>query len=495
MTRLHQPRIAASKLFCAASFVATALGSSIRADANTASTWSAVGGGDWSASANWINGSPDAFGGEADLVSNPGITSSSTITLDEITALGTLIFDNTVGGSSNSYTVSDGGSISAGLMFNNVSSQAVIDDEGGNQLISAAIYLQSPTTITVANAADTLTFSNSIYGNSSSGTVTIDGPGTVAFSQSMSNVQNTYTITVASGGNLACGASLPTTSDLVVSGNVNLSSTLPQLIGALNGSGTVNVKTNVSVQGGGSFAGTITGSGGLEVLGGTLVLSSANTYSGATLVEKGSLELTGAASLASSSMEVANKTTLIVDASLQNPSFSNVVVDGSATIKCSAATFSSLVVDVGGGVSLSSTALTLDGGGFTGPLTGNGSLTVAGSVVVDYSLAYSGPTTVSTGTLELDAANSLTGNVNVAAGATLFLYKYGTLSASTNLTNNGTVNVLGSSQFISTLNGNGAIYMDSGPIAITNGGTFSGSITGVSAMIVDGGTLNLSGSI
>ena len=411
--------------------------------------------------------------------------------MDEAATLGTLIFDNSVGGLSNSYAVAESSSIATGLVFNNGSSQAVIDDEGGNQLISAPVGLQSPTTITMANAADTLTFSNSISGN-----MTINGPGAVAFNQSFSNVEGGDTITVASGGNIVLGGSMPVTTDLVVNGDATFPSSF-SFIGALNGLGTVNVKSGVVVQGGGSFAGTVAGSGGLEVLGGTLSLSGVNTYTGSTSVEEGSLELTGAASLASSSMEVAKNTTLILDASLQNPSLSNVVVDGTATFKCSAATFVGyLVVDSDGAISLSSTALTLDGGGFNGPLTGNGSLTVAGSVTVDCSLTYSGTTTVSSGTLELDWSNSLASNtLNVSAGGTLFVNKYASFSASTNLTNNGTVNITNASQTISTLNGSGTMSLNSGALTIGNGGTFSGSITGKASVTLGGGILNLSGPI
>ncbi|MDI1282042.1 autotransporter-associated beta strand repeat-containing protein, partial [Brevundimonas sp.] len=91
----------------------------------------------------------------------------------------------------------------------------------------------------------------------------------------------------ASGG-LAIGDDVSVT--IGANGTLGLTST--EVIGALEGSGLVNLGGyTLGVANGGSYSGIIGGSGGLTLLGGTLTLSGANTYRGLTDIQVGTLAL------------------------------------------------------------------------------------------------------------------------------------------------------------------------------------------------------------
>src|SRR6516164_7571501 len=73
------------------------------------SIWSNVGGGSWTAAANWTGGVPNAVSANATLGPNPpGITAPGNVTLDGNETVGSLVLNSTVGGASPSYTISQG---------------------------------------------------------------------------------------------------------------------------------------------------------------------------------------------------------------------------------------------------------------------------------------------------------------------------------------------------------------------------------------------------
>ncbi len=152
-----------------------------------------------------------------------------------------------------------------------------------------------------------------------------------------------------------------------------------------------------------------------------------------------------------------------------------------------------------GTLNLNPTALTVTGGGtFSGPIIGSGSLTIAGgTLLLSKSESYIGSTTVTGGRLEIASPGSLASTAvsTTFAGATLTVDSGASLSASTALSDAGTVTLNNSSQTIATLNGSGTLNLNPTALTISNGGTFSGPINGTGTLTVAGGTMNLTGPL
>jgi autotransporter-associated beta strand protein len=72
-------------------------------------------------------------------------------------------------------------------------------------------------------------------------------------------------------------------------------------------SGTINTSGGTVTTQGGTFTGTVTGSGGLSMSGsGTLVLQSGNTYSGGTFINSGTVEIAAGDAIGSAPIRIAN---------------------------------------------------------------------------------------------------------------------------------------------------------------------------------------------
>jgi len=128
----------------------------------------------------------------------------------------------------------------------------------------------------------------------------------------------------------------------------------------------------------------------------------------------------------------------------------------------------------------------------------NGGFTKAGSGTLTLSAVSTYPkiTTVSGGTLLIASTGGIASTAaSVSSGATMTVN--GSINIATALTNNGTFNSNIPTMEISTLNGSGAVNLNSSTLQVDAGGSFSGSIgqsgTGGS-LVVTGGTLSLSGS-
>jgi autotransporter-associated beta strand protein len=133
------------------------------------------------------------------------------------------------------------------------------------------------------------------------------------------------------------------------------------------------------------------------------------------------------------------------------------------------------------------------GGSIDGPFP----LTLAGggSVVFNGSSYYSGATTVSAGSLTIGSTGYLASPaVNVSSGATLTVLSGGAISPFTALANGGTTNFNNAAQTIASLNGAGGLNLNGTSLAVTGGGSYSGSIGGTGSLNLSGGTLNLSAS-
>ena len=535
----------------------------ITANAPTAAYWGgAEGDGVWKTQnpgTNWLNGPAGS-----DTYQLPGATTTvyftantaagpTTTTLGQDFSIAGLQFtgSGTAAGSS-SYTIGSANTLTIGVGGITLASTAAA------QTISTAVTLGGPQNWT-NNSSNTLTVSGAV-GGSGSANLTLNGTGTVILSSASGN---TYAgSTTISSGVLQLGSALAVqNSTLAV--NVNNGLTFGSVVGGtftvggLAGSGNVAltdlVANPVTLQVGNNgtsntYAGNLSGNGGLTVLGGTQVLSGGNTYNGTTTVSgSGTLTLAdgslAAASASFTNVSVGSSGTFNVDAGVTLGSLSAPVTltDNGATTFSNGTQSLATLNGTSGTASLAlqnSTALTVSGGGaFAGAITdggsGAGSLTVTGSTLtLSGASTYSGGTNVQNGTLILTGSLASTGAVTLGNSGTSGLFQLGSGSSSVNqtvasLTTSGsghanavvggasalstlTVNnsspdsysgVLGGSgtnqnNLALTLSGDGTLTLGgantySGPTAVTGGGTLQ---NGVNNALPTGTVLTLSNS-
>ena len=227
-------------------------------------------------------------------------------------------------------------------------------------------------------------------------------------------------------------------------------------VGSLAGAGQVSLggRTLTVTAGRSDFTGTISGSAGLDIAGGTQTLSGINTYSGSTTIDPGAtLALAGTGSLGSS--PVVDRGTL----------------DISGT--SAGATVASL--SGSGGVDLGGQTLNLSNGG------GN----TLGGVI-----AGGGGLKLLAGTQTLTGANTYAGVTNIAAGATLALAGGGSLGASP-VADAGTLDISGTTAgaSVGSIAGAGGVTLGAQTLSVTQAsGTFAGTIQGTGGLNIAGGT-------
>jgi fibronectin-binding autotransporter adhesin len=142
-------------------------------------------------------------------------------------------------------------------------------------------------------------------------------------------------------------------------------------------------------------------------------------------------------------------------------------------------------VDLNGGVR---TILVAASSGNTDTATMNGVLSDGGLVVGD---------ATHQGTLILSAANTYQDTTTIAAGASLVLTGSGSIAQSSDVINNGTLDISGTTSGTSliTLSGTGAVQLGSQALTISNGSTtYDGSIDGTGSVDVSGGTQTFAGA-
>ena len=236
--------------------------------------------------------------------------------------------------------------------------------------------------------------------------------------------------------------------------------------------------------GGGQYAGNISGNGTLHLIGGTLQLTGTNnTYTGGTIVELGStLDIT-TANLPTLNANITDAGGLVVFDQAANGNYTGVISDG---------------LEMGTGQAEQGS---LDKDDSTGNNTGDVTLTQAQK--------FTGQTTVEAGTLTLAAVDTLAtssgvdlGRVGGNATATLALAANNTIQALTSEADNKTFVTLGSNtltiatptgtaaNFGGVISGPGALVKSGAGLQILSGAnTFSGNTT------VQAGALELTGSI
>jgi fibronectin-binding autotransporter adhesin len=298
-----------------------------------------------------------------------------------------------------------------------------------------------------------------------SGQNTYTGPTTVSAGTLAAGVSSVPGVSGAFGNNSAVTIANVSGATLAVNSGINAQ------IGSLSGGGTTG--GSVTLASGATltdaltspttFAGVITGSGGLTLngSGGSLSLSGVNTYSGPTTVSAGTLNLIGT---------------------------------------------------IGSGTGTAITVFdTLTEGSFGVIAAGGSSLTIAGGTSTLSGInAYSGATIISGGTLQPGAANVFSANSPVVFGnvtnSVLNLNGFnesigslgggGTLGGTVSLgTNTLTVGTLAApSTFAGSITGTGSLAMTGpGSLTIASPQSFGSTSTnpGTTSVIMTGGTLNL----
>jgi autotransporter-associated beta strand protein len=260
--------------------------------------------------------------------------------------------------------------------------------------------------------------------------------------------------------------SLVSSSTIVVNNSAQLRVTAAEFANAnaitLNGTSQLQFVQN----GDGKFAGNITGTGELHLIGGTLGLTgTGNTYSGGTVIELGSTLDVTTATLTTGNANITDAGGLVVFDQSTTGTYSGVISDG---------------LQMGTGASEQG-SLALD------DYTGGHS----GSVTLSSVQTYTGGTYVEAGTLTLGAANTVAdssgvtlGRIGLASTANLVLNANNQLSAlssdtgsTTSLTLNGHVLTLAPASGVSS-NFAGAINDGSGAGSIViNAGTASETVT------------------
>lgn len=347
-----------------------------------------------------------------------------------------------------------------------------------NMTISAAITVSGRPVFSTANGT-TLTVSNAIAnGSNGSGDLVKEGLGTLSLSAA-----NTYTgatsinagtlnltgslastaVTVAGGtltnanGGLAAGTNLTVNSGAV---NINANDTIANLNGS-GGSVTLASGKTLEVSAGGAYAGTIGGAGTLKVSGGTQTLTGSNSHTGGTtvVVETNAttptiLSINSASALGSGTLALVG--TSSTSATLQTTA--TMTIANAITVK------NDPTFDVASGTTTTVSGVIADGG-------------AAGYV-----------TKIGDGTLALTAANTYTGPTSISAG-TLALSGSGAIASSSAVSNSATFDVTG-------VSGNVAIKNYTQASGATLKMNISGepasnqkvNVTGTSSL---GGTLNL----
>ncbi|MBR0872914.1 autotransporter outer membrane beta-barrel domain-containing protein [Bradyrhizobium tropiciagri] len=318
--------------------------------------------------------------------------------------------------------------------------------------------------LTIDNNGFTLLSS---VGFSGVGGLTKTGAGTLLFGGSSTYAgetviqQGTLQLNGAGSGNaLASSSRVVANAEFDISSQPDANAHIQSLAGSSAGTVTLGSKDLILTNAHDTFAGTISGTGGVQVSGGTQAFSGVQAYSGATTIGGGStLALTGAGDVSASSQVIADGT------------FSIAGLTGAGT--------SIQHLTGGGAVDLGAKTLTLTAANdtFAGVIGGaGGGLTINGTQTLTGVNTYSGTTTVDTGTL------LLTGNGSIA---------------SSRVVTNGTFDIsgvnAGSSQ-VASLAGTGTVVLGAKNLTISNANdTFAGAIGGSGGLQVAGGTQAFSG--
>jgi autotransporter-associated beta strand protein len=391
-----------------------------------------------------------------------------------ISISGTLdINGNSVAGGSSGGTGGVAGSaFGSGIFFQGTGGSTVLGFGAGNQSIADGIadYTGSGGTNPNGgtNAADQ--GGSVAITKSNGGTLTLSGANSYSGG---TTINEGSTLVVGNGGALGSGTLTLNGGTTGVTVNFNGSITVGNNIVA-TGDPTYNVLTGSTV----NLSGVLSGAGDVVVnaqsgYAGTLILSGANAYTGPTIVDAGTLKAGS-----TSAFGINSALTVAGGAVLDLAGFSNTVGSlagagvvtnsgGAATLTAggdnSSTVFSGAIQDGAGAIALTK--------------TGSGLLLLSGSNT------YTGATTVSTGTLQVDGSIASSSLTTVASGAALS--GSGTLGST--VINSGAILAPGNGTAASSINVSGSLAFQSGAIYLIQVNPATASAAHVSGTATLGG--------
>jgi autotransporter-associated beta strand protein len=425
-------------------------------------TWTGAQNANWNIGNNWLGGAAPTGAGGENLVFPSGVSNL-------------LTSNNINNGTFNSIVIKGSGYTLSNKTVTVGAGGFADSSIGGANTVSFAMTFAATRTVTVSNAATTLTISGVISG---AGGLTKSGSGTVALSAANTytgvTTINAGTIAIAADAGLGAAPGAPTAGKLTFGGGTlrtTASFTLAANRGiALTGAGTISTDPGTTL----TYDGIIAGASTLTKAGtGTLIVSGANTYTGATAASAGTLQL-GATNAVPSGSAV----TVSGGAAFDLHGFSDAIgsLAGAGTVTSGAAGAVTLTAGGNNGSTTFSGVIQNGSGTVALTKTGTGTLTLSGVNT------YSGASTVSAGVLDVRNSTALgatAGATTVASGAALQVDGSGLLIAEP-LTLSGT-----------GITSGGALRN------LANSNTWSGATTLGSAARVnaDAGTLTVSGGI
>lgn len=189
------------------------------------------------------------------------------------------------------------------------------------------------------------------------------------------------------------------------------------------------------------FHGTLTGTGKLEIAGGVVTLTGANTYTGGTTVDSNS---------------VLNGTTIGIQGNIENNGF--VGFDNGAT-----------PTNSNGGSIFQYTGV------YSGNITGSGGVQVSGATPIYFAgtNSYTGGTYLDSGSVLIGTTSSLQGNI--INNGSLYFSQFSAIP----LSNAGTDSVTA----------NGPMYLN-----LSAAGTYAGNLSGIGSVTIEGGPVTFAGT-
>ncbi|GFZ92994.1 autotransporter-associated beta strand repeat-containing protein [Dyella caseinilytica] len=319
-----------------------------------------------------------------------------------------------------------------------------------------------------------------------SGVISGSGSITLVNGNQVLSGANTYTgvTTIDSSATLTLAGSLASSSS-IDHGTLDVAASATGVsIRNLSGDGVV-VLGSMLTMGGGSFAGTIAGTGGLVVSGSNTTLAGTNTYSGGTTIDNGTLSVSSDANLgaANGALSLSGGTLNVTGNTFTGTARAITLGSNGGTL------------DIADSTNTFTLGQSLSGGGALGK-------SGAGTVVLTGNNSYDGGTTISAGTLQIGnggTAGAVTGNV--ANNGTLVFDRSdavsfeGVISGSGSLTKQGagTLTLMGANSYA------GITIINAGTLQIGNGstsGSIDGNVNDNAAMVFDrGDAVTFSGAI
>jgi autotransporter-associated beta strand protein len=361
------------------------------------------------------------------------------------------------------------------LNFTASQSFSTLNSAGNN---SAITYSGAGVTLTIGDANNlSSTLLSSITQSTANvvGALTKDGTGLLDLSGMKSG-----TLTLATGSTVAINAG-----QLRVDANI------------FANANAVAVASGAEFQfaegGGAAFGGNISGAGDVRLIGGTLQLTGSNSYSGGTFVETGSILSLTTANVSTGNANITLDGGTVLFDQKTSGTYTGVISNGTQMSQGGAVLAGTLIKDdsatgSGGNVTLANVQAYT---GMTyieaGTLTLGAVDTIASSSGVDLgrvggAVCNPSPCPAVTATLALGANNTVQGLMDEAGNHTAVLLNSNTLTM--NVTNGLALNYAG------VISGTGGLVMTG-----TGSETLGGTSTYTGATIVNGGLLNIDGSI